>query len=59
MATRQTVLVTGGARGIGQGIVQAFLSHDFLASDQARYMTGSLVTVDGGSLAGRNQLPRS
>lgn len=31
----------------------------FLASASASYMTGSVVTVDGGSLAGRNQLPRS
>ena len=31
----------------------------FLAGDGARYMTGSIVSVDGGSSAGRNQLPRS
>jgi 3-oxoacyl-[acyl-carrier protein] reductase len=31
----------------------------FLAGEGARYMTGSVVTVDGGSLAGRNQLPKS
>jgi 3-oxoacyl-[acyl-carrier protein] reductase len=42
----------GEAADIGQVAV-------FLASEGARYMTGSVVTVDGGSLAGRNQLPRS
>jgi NAD(P)-dependent dehydrogenase (short-subunit alcohol dehydrogenase family) len=31
----------------------------FLAGDGARYMTGSIVNVDGGASAGRNQLPRS
>ncbi len=31
----------------------------FLAGDGARYMTGSIVNVDGGAGAGRNQLPRS
>lgn len=31
----------------------------FLASHAARYMTGSIVNVDGGAMAGRNQLPRS
>ena len=31
----------------------------FLAGDSARYMTGAIVNVDGGALAGRNQLPRS
>jgi NAD(P)-dependent dehydrogenase (short-subunit alcohol dehydrogenase family) len=31
----------------------------FVAGEGARYMTGSIVNVDGGSGAGRNQLPRS
>ena len=44
--------VAGAAADIGEVAV-------FLASEGARYMTGSVVTVDGGSLAGRNQLPRS
>ena len=44
--------VAGQPRDIGDVAV-------FLASDSARYMTGSIVTVDGGSIAGRNQLPLS
>jgi NAD(P)-dependent dehydrogenase (short-subunit alcohol dehydrogenase family) len=37
-------LITGGDRGIGRAV-----AYVFLASDQARYVTGALYAVTGGT----------
>jgi NAD(P)-dependent dehydrogenase (short-subunit alcohol dehydrogenase family) len=49
---RKTALVTGAARGIGAAIAQAFVREAAMASDEAAYITGTEITIDGGILAG-------
>jgi NAD(P)-dependent dehydrogenase (short-subunit alcohol dehydrogenase family) len=45
----RSAIVTGGAQGMGEprDVAQAVL---FLVSDEARYMTGAELAVDGGSI---------
>lgn len=44
----KTVLVTGGAMNIGAGISRAADTAVFLASHQARWITGQIIQVAGG-----------
>jgi NAD(P)-dependent dehydrogenase (short-subunit alcohol dehydrogenase family) len=44
--SKETILITGASQGLGRRFAAILL----LASGASRYMTGSVVTVDGGFL---------